>query len=109
MLKLLLIFLVTTSIIFLESKERYKIVPSPKLAPHASLIYKIFQDSQQYVVEGDFYLTNITRVMYYLMLVLKEKGIHIEMKGLWRQQTKAEYLNHLYIYYAWENPRHDPC
>jgi hypothetical protein len=109
MLKSLILFLLVISINFLESKERYRVVPSPSLAQHASLIYKTFRESEQYIVEKDFYLTNITRIMYYLIIVLQEKGIYIEMKGLWREQTKSDYTNHLYVYFAWENPRHDPC
>lgn len=110
MLKKSLIFVLVIWVYCLTAREGYCIEPSAKLEPYSALINQIFNEAYKHSVPGDFYLTNITRIIYYLMLALAEKKIYIELKGFWREQvTKSDYLNHLYIYYSWENPRHDPC
>jgi thiaminase len=93
----------------IQSKEFYKVEVSPKLAKHVTIINNIVKECYQYLNQDDFYLTNITRLMYCLMLHLNEKEIFIEMKGFWREEiAHGTYRNHLYIYFAYENPHHDP-
>jgi hypothetical protein len=110
MLKNSVIFVLILVTSFVQSKESYNVVPSVSLVNHTRAIDNILADINLYVKLGDFYLTDIARIIYYLTAQLAKKNIFIEMKGMWREQTgKNTYVNHLYIYYAWENPRHDPC
>lgn len=104
------VFLLIILFCSIESKEIYIVEISANLEPHASMINKIVTECQKYIIKEDFYLTNITRLIYCLMLHLNEKKIFIEMKGLWRENIGHDtYKNHLYIYFVYENPRHDPC
>jgi hypothetical protein len=110
MLKFFIVFLLAITINSIKTKEFYRVVPSPSLEKHKADIHKAFNYAQTYIVEADFYLMNVMRIIYYMTTILEGKGIYIDMKAMWRETlSQGNHKNHLYIYFEWENPRNDPC